>query len=93
MDFGAVSEMLGYGDRVFLDCTHSTQMKKGDFTGGDRVLAAKYMLAAPIFGYTGIFAEVHPNPPLAFSDADCQIFLKDWARILHQFDKVTQTCK
>lgn len=90
VDFGAVEEMKDYGDKVILDCTHSTQRKKGDFTGGDRELAAKYMLAAPIFGYTGIFAEVHPDPPVAFSDADCQIYLRDWARLLNRFDKISE---
>ncbi len=63
VDFGAVEEMRDYGDRVIMDCTHSTQRRKGDFTGGDRGLAMKYALAAPIFGYNGVFAEVHPNPP------------------------------
>jgi len=90
VDFGAVEEMADYGDRVFLDCTHSTQQRKGDFTGGDRELAMKYMLAATIFGYTGIFAEVHPNPSQAYSDADCQIPLKDWARLLNRFDKISE---
>jgi 2-dehydro-3-deoxyphosphooctonate aldolase (KDO 8-P synthase) len=90
VDFAAVEEMKDYGDRVFLDCTHSTQRRKGDFTGGDRELACRYMVAAPIFGYTGIFAEVHPNPPQAYSDADCQIYLKDWAKLLNQFDKINE---
>lgn len=88
VDFSAVEEMSSHCERVFLDCTHSTQKRKGDFTGGDRELAAKYLLAAPIFGYTGIFAEVHPNPPTAVSDADCQIYLKDWARLLCKYDKI-----
>jgi 2-dehydro-3-deoxyphosphooctonate aldolase (KDO 8-P synthase) len=85
--------MADYGDRVILDCTHSTQHKKGDFTGGDRELAARYMLAAPVFGYTGIFAEIHPDPPVAYSDADCQIYLRNWPKLLHKFDKISEICQ
>lgn len=90
VDFGAVAEMKDYCDKLFLDCTHATQRKKGDFTGGDRELAAKYMLASAIFGYEGIFAEVHPNPPQAHSDADCQLYLKDLPRLLAQIDEIVE---
>jgi 2-dehydro-3-deoxyphosphooctonate aldolase (KDO 8-P synthase) len=93
VDFGAAEEMRDYCDRLILDCTHSTQRKKGDFTGGSRDLAAKYMLAAPIFEYNGIFAEVHPEPPVAYSDADCQIYLRDWSRLLHKFDRIVEASK
>lgn len=92
VDFAAADEMIQYGDRLFLDCTHSTQRKKGDFTGGDRDLAAKYLMAAPIFGYNGIFAEIHPNPETAISDGDCQINLSDWSRLLNKFDKIVEAC-
>lgn len=88
VDFGAVDDVKGYCDRYIMDCTHATQHKKGDFTGGDRELAIKYMLSAVIFGYNGVFAEIHPNPAVAQSDADCQIDLKDWPRLLNKFDAI-----
>jgi 2-dehydro-3-deoxyphosphooctonate aldolase (KDO 8-P synthase) len=74
-DFGAVSTLKHAFDKVILDCTHSTQRRKGDFTGGDRELGERYWLASELLGYDGLFAEVHPNPPAALSDGDCQIYL------------------
>jgi len=88
VDLGAVEAMLPYYDRVILDCTHSTQRKKGDFTGGDRELAKKYLLASSIFGYNGVFAECHPRPPEAYSDGDCQLYLTDVPGVLEQFEKI-----
>jgi len=75
VDFGSVPVLKRYFDDVILDCTHSTQrsISGGNVTGGNRDLAEKYMHAAPIFNYDGIFAEVHPCPAYAFSDKDCQI--------------------
>jgi len=49
-------------------------------------------MAAPIFGYNGIFAEIHPNPETAISDGDCQINLSDWSRLLNKFDKIVEAC-
>lgn len=77
VDFSSVNIMKEFSDGVFLDCTHSTQRAQDGKTGGDRDLGKKYIQAAPIFGYDGIFAECHPNPSLAISDSDSQIEL-DW---------------
>lgn len=87
-DFGAVPALKHAFDRVLLDCTHSTQRKKGDFTGGDRELGARYWLAAPVLGYDGIFAEVHPNPPAAVSDGDCQIYLNRVPDLLQTQERI-----
>ena len=88
VDLGAVEAMKRHYDRVIMDCTHSTQRQKGDFTGGHRGLAERYMAAAPVFGYNGIFAEVHPNPPCALSDADCQIYLNRLPTLLKIHDDI-----
>lgn len=89
VDFGAVPEFHKAFDRVYLDCTHSTQRKKPNgFTGGDRSLAERYMLATPILGYNGIFAETHPNPPEAISDGDCQVYLRRMKRLVEAHDAV-----
>lgn len=90
VDFGAVSEMKKHYDRVILDCTHSTQRKKGDFTGGDRELAERYVISAPLFDYDGVFAECHPNPPCAISDGDCQIFLNRIPHLLECHDETSK---
>mgnify|MGYP006090030647 CR=1 FL=1 len=88
VDFGAVDEIKPHFDRIILDCTHSTQRKKGDFTGGDRELAERYFLASSIFGYNGIFAEVHPYPPSSVSDADCQIYLDKVQKLITVHDEI-----
>ena len=46
-----------------------------------------------MFGYDGVFAEVHPNPPDAVSDADCQIYLSDLERIVGMADAVGRASK
>jgi len=84
VDFSTATEFSEIFDHVFLDCTHSTQRAKGAFTGGNRELAKHYFLAAPIFGYDGVFAEVHPNPDKAISDADSQIDLADLSTLLER---------
>lgn len=76
VDFSAVDTLKSYADQVILDCTHSTQYTNDkDFTGGDRELAKKYVQVAKIFGYDGMFAEVHPDPKNAISDKESQIEL------------------
>lgn len=63
-------------DGVILDATHSVQRSRSVYgIQGDRDLAERHFLSSGIFGYTGVFAEVHPNPPEAISDGDCQIYL------------------
>lgn len=88
VDFGSVDKLKTAYDKVILDCTHSTQRSKGNFTGGDRNLAEKFMLSAMIFEYDGVFVETHPNPPKAESDADCQIYLDRMERLLNGFDQI-----
>jgi 2-dehydro-3-deoxyphosphooctonate aldolase (KDO 8-P synthase) len=75
VDFDAASEIRNHCDKVLLDCTHSTQVRDGQKTGGNRALAEKYLLASSVFNYGGVFAEVHGNPPTAISDSDSQIYL------------------
>jgi len=78
VNFGIVDELKQHYDKVLLDCTHSIQRSRAVYgTQGDRKLAERYFLAADIFNYDGIFAEVHPNPPEATSDGDCQIYLSE----------------
>jgi 2-dehydro-3-deoxyphosphooctonate aldolase (KDO 8-P synthase) len=93
VDFAAVDELGQAFDKVLLDCTHSTQRHLGDHTGGSRSLAARLALAAPAFAYDGVFAEVHPDPDNAISDADSQIALADWGGLLighEQIEEIAQ---
>jgi 2-dehydro-3-deoxyphosphooctonate aldolase (KDO 8-P synthase) len=78
VNFGIVDELKQHYDKVILDCTHATQRSRAVYgTQGDRTLAERYFVAADIFNYDGVFAEVHPNPECAVSDGDCQLRLSD----------------
>lgn len=85
VDLGSVPLLKPYFDDVILDCTHSTQyVNQEGRMKGDRRLAEAYLRTAPAFGYTGIFAEVHPNPSSAPSDGTSMIRLEDIEGLLRQ---------
>ena len=78
VNFGIVDELKQHYDKVILDCTHAIQRSRQVYgTQGDRNLAERYFVAADIFNYDGVFAEVHPQPECAISDGDCQLRLSD----------------
>lgn len=92
VNFGIVDELKQYYDKVILDCTHSIQRSRAVYgTQGDRNLAERYFVAADVFGYDGVFAEVHPNPPEATSDADCQLYLDRLEMLVKMADSVWQS--
>ena len=89
VNFGIVDELKQYYDKVILDCTHSTQRSRAVYgTQGDRTLAERYLVAADLFNYDGVFAEVHPNPSCSVSDGDCQILLDDLPSLVAKAKKV-----
>ena len=89
VNFGIVDELKRYYDKVILDCTHATQRSRAVYgTQGDRVLAERYLVAADLFNYDGVFAEVHPNPSCSVSDGDCQILLDDLPSLISKAKKV-----
>jgi len=91
VNFGIVDELKKHYDKVILDCTHSIQRSRKVYgTQGDRKLAERYLVSSSVFGYDGVFAEVHPNPPSATSDADCQIYLNRFEKLLKMADSVEQ---
>ena len=74
VNFGIVDELKQYYDKVILDCTHSTQRSREVYhVQGDPILAGRYFVAASLFNYDGIFAEVHPRPQESVSDGECLI--------------------
>jgi len=89
VDFGSVDFLRQHFDAVILDTTHSTQrLKPNGRTGGDSKLASKYMMVADVFGYDGIFAETHPNPPEAFSDGDSQVKLENIKELINKTEDI-----
>ena len=60
---------------VLYDCTHSVQVPGGRSaqTGGRREMTLPLMRAAVAVGVDGLYAEVHPDPAVAKSDAATQL--------------------
>lgn len=71
VDFRNLSDMRRIVPTVIMDCTHSVQRPSAGEgkTVGDRKFVPAMALAAKVFGATGYFFEVHPNPDLGLSDA------------------------
>ena len=89
VDFTIIEELKKYYDKVVIDCTHSTQRSRHVYgTQGDRDLAEKYLLSSGVFGYDGVFAEVHPHPPSSTSDADCQIHLSHISHLVEKQEEI-----
>ena len=94
VNFGIVDELKKHYDKVILDCTHSIQRSRAIYGNqGDRSLAEKYFVSADIFGYDGVFAEVHPNPPQALSDGDCQLYLNRFENLLKMSQDINVATK
>lgn len=84
VDFTGLAEMRKFGFPIVFDATHSVQKPGGNGTssGGNREYVVPLMNAALAFGIDAVFAEVHPNPSRAISDAENQLKLSDIREIL-----------
>jgi 2-dehydro-3-deoxyphosphooctonate aldolase (KDO 8-P synthase) len=94
VDMRSFEIMRSAGLHVVFDATHSTQLPGGGKTsGGDRRMAFPLMRAAVAVGLDGIFAEIHPNPPEAKSDATNQLYLKDFENFVSTAVKIDRLIK
>jgi 2-dehydro-3-deoxyphosphooctonate aldolase (KDO 8-P synthase) len=86
VDMTSLIEMRKIGYPIVFDATHAVQKPGGNGTssGGNRTFVAPLMRAALAVGVDAIFAEVHPNPDEAFSDAANQLHLDNIETILEQ---------
>ena len=84
VDFRSLLWMRRHGAPVVFDATHASQrpILGGDRTGGDRGVGVALGRAAVAVGVDALFAEVHPDPARAQSDADVQLPLGSFASIL-----------
>ncbi|MDO4630067.1 MAG: 3-deoxy-8-phosphooctulonate synthase [Planctomycetia bacterium] len=84
VDFTGILEMRELGVPVVFDATHSVQKPGGNGTssGGNREYVAPLINAALAVGVDAIFAEVHPEPEKAISDAENQLRLSDVREVL-----------
>jgi 2-dehydro-3-deoxyphosphooctonate aldolase (KDO 8-P synthase) len=86
VDFRGIVKMAESGFPVLYDATHSLQLPGGGegVSGGERQYLLPLARAAVAAGVNGLFFEVHPDPPKAFSDAAVQIALRDFGPIVKQ---------
>jgi 2-dehydro-3-deoxyphosphooctonate aldolase (KDO 8-P synthase) len=87
VDYRGLVWMRSLGVPLVFDATHSTQRPSahGDRSGGDHTLAVALGSAAVAVGVQAIFAEVHPEPARARSDADTQLPLATFAPVLRRW--------
>ncbi|MFT8324819.1 3-deoxy-8-phosphooctulonate synthase [Oenococcus sicerae] len=92
VDMTGLITMREAGFPVIFDATHAVQIPSayGGHSGGLRDYVFPLMRAALSVGVDGIFAEVHPNPPKAISDADNQLYLSKIEAILETANQIFQ---
>ena len=80
-----IMQKLGYP--VLYDVTHSVQLPAGEgaFSGGKREFIPTLARASLAAGGQGIFAETHPDPQEAKSDAACQLPFADLPALLKEW--------
>jgi 2-dehydro-3-deoxyphosphooctonate aldolase (KDO 8-P synthase) len=84
VDFRSLVWLRQLGVPVVFDATHAAQRPAahGDRSGGDRTLGIALGRAAVAVGVDALFAEVHPDPARARSDADTQLPLDGFREVL-----------
>lgn len=95
VDMTGLVEMRSFGYPVVFDATHSVQKPSGNgtTTGGNRDMAPYLINAALAVGVDAIFAEVHPDPDKAFSDAANQLRLSSLRSILERAKAIDSITK
>ncbi len=90
LDPRALVWLQATGAPVVYDCTHSVQTPSGDAptTGGARAMALPLARAAAAVGVDAFFAEVHPDPARAWSDADTQLDFATFRRLVSEVSAI-----
>lgn len=86
VDMASLVEMRSTGYPVMFDATHSVQQPTacGHCSGGNRTYVPHLVRAAVAVGIDALFAEVHPSPEKALSDAATQLPLAELESLLQQ---------
>lgn len=95
VDFTGLPEMRSLGYPVVFDATHSVQQPGGEITRGNREMVPYLINAACAIGVDAIFAEIHPDPEHAWSDAANQLQLDMAETVLRraiEIDNLTKQC-
>lgn len=86
VDFRNIADMQKMDFPVIMDVTHSLQKPggHGNKSGGNREYSSLISKAAVAVGADGLFFEVHPDPSKAMSDAENQIPLSQFKKLLKE---------
>jgi 2-dehydro-3-deoxyphosphooctonate aldolase (KDO 8-P synthase) len=94
VDFAGFPEMERAGASLILDITHSVQLpgagEGNKVTGGIREAIPYLARAGAAVGVTGFFAETHPNPAVALSDAANSLRLSDMETLMTHAKKIAE---
>lgn len=95
VDMAGIAEMRSLGAPVLFDATHSVQKPcaQGTCSGGNRAAVPCLVRAAMAVGVDGLFAEVHPCPEKALSDAATQLPLSAVEELLTQAIEIDRLVK
>lgn len=95
VDMTGLVEMRTLGFPIVFDATHSVQKPSGEgsYSGGNRAAVPYLVRAAVAVGVDAVFAEVHPNPDKALSDAASQLPLNALEEILKQAIEIDDMVK
>ncbi len=90
VDFRNIIKMKKENYPIIIDCTHSSQemISGSGITGGNREYASYFAKTGLIWGCSGVFAEVHPNPSSGLSDAANMIDYKTFEKLLKDLRKL-----
>ncbi len=94
VDMRSIPIMKRFGFPVVFDATHSVQLPggEGNRSGGQREFAGHLARAAVAAGATGVFMEIHPDPPSALCDGPNSLPLPEVEPLLRQlkaiFDRI-----
>lgn len=89
-DMRSIPIMQQFGYPVLFDATHSAQLPGGlgDRSGGQREFIPTLARAAIASGCNGIYAESHPNPQEAKSDASTVLPFADLPKLLDEWERL-----
>lgn len=89
VDFRNIFEMKKLEVPIVIDSTHSCQkMLPGGTTSGNREYAPYFAKAGMLFGCSGVFAEVHPEPNKGLSDSSNMIDFKMFEKMIKDLRKL-----
>ena len=97
VDMRSLRVMADMGYPVVLDATHSVQLPGGEGGAGQSGGRPEFIFpiarAGVAVGISGLFVEVHPDPPSALSDAASQLRLDLLDRLLDQATRIDRLVK